>query len=40
MQPTEFKVDAPADTTDTLDIRVIGPEGDFLPSDKVLFFFA
>ncbi len=35
MQPAPFKVDAPADTLDALEIRVIGPEGDFLPSDKV-----
>jgi filamin len=35
MQPAEFKVDAPADTEEKLEVRVIGPEGDFLPADKV-----
>lgn len=34
-QPAEFKVDAPEDTEDTLEVRVIGPDGEFLPADNV-----
>ena len=34
-QPAEFKVDAPEDTTEDLEVRVIGPDGEFLPSDDV-----
>ena len=34
-QPAEFKVETPADTDETLEVRVIGPEGNFLPSDNV-----
>jgi len=34
-QPAEFKVEAPEDTEDELEIRVIGPDGEFLPAEDV-----
>ena len=35
MQPAEFRVEAPKDTKDELEVRVIGPDGEMLPSDNV-----
>lgn len=35
-QPAPFTVEAPADTTDQLEIRVIGPDGEMLPSNDVV----